>query len=297
MRTKSTLPHFASTAPALAIGIMLSPALSHAATLVSHWTMNNPAPHTNSVGGGPEMVADTATRTPADFDPNETRLELDFGTPRSTRLSATSTTLNLDTFSFSMIVDPTDMANFTTLLQKESGASNAFGNWQRVGWQVQHTEFGNLEFLIRGTDPGTKDFYGNFLVTGASSGFTAGGSFSDPATYFQIAGGYDSTSGAAYFYVTALGGTLTNLTGGSAIKDAGAVQDGSALSVGSAKSGADYVNFGAGFDLADLQVYDGLLSENDVLFLANNPGQSIPEPGAALLGALGIIGLMRRRRA
>lgn len=282
-------------APALMAGMLLVPASSHAATLVSHWTMNNPSPYSNSVSGGPEMITDGGTRAPATFDADETRLELDFGSPRSTRLSAVSTTLELDTFSFSMIIDPTDMANFTTLIQKESGASNAFADYQRTGWQVLHTEFGNIEFVVRGTDPGTKDFYGSLVVTGASSGMGTGANF-DSDIHYQIAGGYDSTTGAAYLYVTALGGTLTNLNGGAAFKDAGAVQDDSALSVGSAKSGSDFVSYGAGFDLADLQVYDALLSETDLLFLANNPGQAVPEPAVALISGLGVLCLLRRRR-
>jgi hypothetical protein len=282
-------------APTIMVGMLLLPASSHAATLVSHWTMNNPSPYANSVSGGPAMIADGATRAPATFDADETRLELDFGSSRSTRLSAVSTTLNLNTFSFSMIIDPTDMANFTTLIQKESGASNAFADYQRVGWQVLHTEFGNIEFVIRGTDPGSKDFYGSLVVTGASSGMSAGANF-DSDIHYQIAGGYDSTNGATYFYVTALGGTLTGLNGGTSSKDAGAVQDASALSAGSARSGADFVSYGAGFDLADLQIYNDLLSESDLLFLANNPGQSVPEPAAVLIGCLGLLSFLRRRR-
>jgi hypothetical protein len=292
---KLTTRHVCKFAPAIMAGMLLLPTSSHAATLVSQWTMNNPSPYTNSVSGGPAMNADGGTRAPATFDADETRLELDYGSPRSTRLSAFSTTLELNTFSFSMIIDPTDMANFTTLLQKESGASNAFADYQRVGWQVLHTEFGNMEFVIRGTDPGSKDFYGNMVVTGASSGMSAGANFDSDIRY-QIAGGYNSANGAAYFFVTALGGTLTNLNGGTAFKDAGALQDDSALSVGSARSGSDFVSYGAGFDLADLQVYDDLLSESDLLFLANNPGQAVPEPTVALIGCLGMLSLLRRRR-
>ncbi len=290
------MPSFPKSAFLLGAALLAAPAMSRAATLVSHWTMNNPGPYANSVSGGPEMTVDGNTRAPATFDANETRLELDFGSPRSTRISAVSPSLNLNTFSFSMIVDPTDMANFTTLLQKESGASNDFADYQRVGWQVLHTESGNIEFVIRGADPGTKDFYGGLVVTAASSGLAAGGSWDDPATYYQIAGGYDSTTGSAFLYVTALGGALAELNGGPAGKDAGAVQDAGPLSVGSAMSGADYVSHGAGFDLADLQIYDGLLSESELLFLANNPGLAVPEPAAAFLGGAGVLLLLRRRR-
>lgn len=280
----------------LFLGIILFPAASHAATLVSHWTMNNPSPYSNEVSGGPEMIADGSTRTPATFDSNETRLEQDFGTPRSTRLSATGATLNLNTFSFSMIVDPTDVGDYTSFIQKESGASNTFADFKRVGWQVIHTTAGNIEFSVRGTDPGAKDYYGGITVTGATSGFTAGNSFSDPATYYQIAGGYDATTGAAYLYVTTLGATLTDLTGGTATFDTGAVQDSSALSLGSAKSGSDFIYNGSGFDVADVQIYNNLLTKPELLVLANNPGQAVPEPSAALLGGLGVLCLLRRRR-
>lgn len=243
------------------------------------------------------MVVDVATRAPATFDANETRMELDFGDPRSTRISASSTSLDIDTFAFSMIVDPTKIENYTTLLQKESAAGNTFANYQRVGWQVQHTENGNIEFVVRGTNPGTKDFYGSISVMGASSGIPVGDDYTDPATYFHIAGGYNSTDGSAYLYVTQLGGTITSLTGSTATFDSGAAQDTSALSVGSAKSGSDYVSFGAGFDIADVQIYDALQSESDLLFLANNPGVAVPEPGTAILGGMGLLILFRRRRA
>lgn len=283
--------------PALALGLMLAPAMSSAATLVSHWTMNNPSPYSNEVSGGPEMVYDSSTKAPATFDANETRLETSFDSTRSTRLSATGPSLDLSTFSFSMIVDPTDMINFGSILQKESGAPNSFADFQRIGWQVIHTESGNLEFVVRGSDPGTKDFYGAVSVTGAASGFTAGPSFGDPATYYQIAGGYSATTGAAYLYVTALNNLpVMSLTGNTATFDSGAMQDASALSVGTARSGSDYLGNGSGYDLADLQIYEGMLSETELLFLANNPGQSIPEPAAALLCSLGLLGLLRRQR-
>ena len=270
---------------------------ARSATLVSHWTMDNPSPYANEVSGGPEMVWDSATRAPATFDANETRLETSFDATRSTRIAAVSSSLDIPSFSFSMIIDPTDIIDFGAILQKESGASDSFADYQRVAWQVQHTTAGTIEFIVRGTDPGTKDFYGAMSVSSATSGFTGGASFDDPATYFQIAGGYDATTGSAFLYVTELGAfPVTSLTGSTASFDTGAVMDASALSVGTAKSGADYLGNGAGFDVADLQLYDGALGTSEILFLANNPGAVVPEPGAAWFGVLGCTLLLRRRR-
>lgn len=284
--------------PAFVTLLALATSLTaRSATLVSHWTMNNPSPYSNEIPGGPDMAWDSATRAPATFDANETRLETSFDATRSTRIAAVSSTLDIASFSFSMIIDPTDIIDFGAILQKESAAPDTFADHQRVAWQVQHTTAGTIEFIVRGTDPGTKDFYGAVSVSSATSGFSAGASFGDPATYFHIAGGYDATTGSAFLYVTELGEfALGGLTGSTATFDTGAVMDSSALSAGTAKSGSDYLGNGAGFDLADLQVYDGLLSASELLFLANNPGAVVPEPGAGWIGILGCTLLLRRRR-
>jgi len=250
--------------------------------------MSNPGgdPWANTVSGGPALVYDTDTRAPSLFDPDQTRLEIDW-TGHSTRLSASSPSLTLNTFSFSMIIDPTDIKDWGPLLQKESAAPSTFADYQRIGWQVQHTEFGNIEFVVRGANPGAKDWYGGTSVLSADSGFPAGGNW-DPGDRFQIAGGYDATTGNGYFYVTPIdAGPVTSLIGNVFTFDAGAVQDNSPLSVGSPRSGADFVGQGAGFDLDDLQIYDDLLTADQLLFLANNPGTMIPEPTSFSLLLLG----------
>lgn len=289
---QSSAPRLASLAALAAAGLSSSPA----AELVSHWEMNNPAPYANSVSGGPEMVHDSATRAPATFDANETRLETSFDATRSTRIAASDASLNLASFSFSLIIDPTDVINFGSILNKES--TYAGGDpFQRVGWQVIHTEFGNLEFVVRGDSGG---FFGAITVLSAQSGFTAGANFDSDVRY-QLAGGYDSATGDAFFYVTQLtGGTLTALTGSAASFALGALQDSGSLSLGTKNTAAGYDGNGAGFDVADLQLYRGLLSAAEVLQLANSPGSAIPEPsGAAALlgGAAAGFAATRRRRA
>lgn len=295
----NSLQSSASRLASLAVIASAGLSSSHAAELVSHWEMNNPAPYSNSVPGGPAMVHDAATRAPATFDANETRLETSFDATKSTRIAASDASLDIASFSFSLIIDPTDVINFGSILNKESNYSGG-DPYQRVGWQVIHTEFGNLEFVVRGDAGG---FFGAITVLSAQSGFTAGANFDSDIRY-QLAGGYDSATGDAFFYVTQLtGGTLTALTGSTSSFALGALQDSGALSLGTKNTAAGYDGNGAGFDVADLQLYSGLLSSAEVLQLANNPGSAlaIPEPSgaAALLGlaAAGFAAARRRRRA
>lgn len=47
----------------------------------------------------------------------------------------------------------------------------------------------------------------------------------------------------------------------------------------------------------DVQIYDSALSPAQVGYLFNNPGLAVPEPGVAALAGLGLLSLIRRRRA
>ena len=48
--------------------------------------------------------------------------------------------------------------------------------------------------------------------------------------------------------------------------------------------------------LDDFQLYDEVLTTEQISFLYNNPGSVIPEPSVTLLGGLGLLALLRRRR-
>lgn len=257
------------------------------ASLISHWDMNNPSAspgeYSNSVGGESSLIWDSATYPHATFDTNETRLETSFSTTRSTRMDAVSPSFNAGSFSFSMILDPTDMIDFGNILTKETEFAGGAA-FEQLGWTVQHTTGGNVEFVVRGNTGG---FFGATAVSGDASTLTAGGSFGDPSDYFQIAGGYDAGNGNAFLYVTRIGngfsgdvhafGTLAGLTGGTASFGPGASFDNDTLSIGTRKTAFGYDGNGSGFDLYDLQIYEGLLTAGEVLALAKHPGLTLPE--------------------
>lgn len=292
---------------AVLAGLAISASSAVGATLISHWDMNNPSgspgAYANSVGGAPSLIWDGATKPIATFDPNETRLETSFSATKSSRLSAVTTGFNTGSFSFSMILDPTDMIGFANILTKDTAFAGGAA-FERLGWTVQHTTGGNVEFVVRGNSGG---FFGATAVSGGASSFPSGGSFADPADYFQIAGGYDAGSGNAFLYVTKIGNGFSGdvgsfapiggLTGGTASFGAGAVFDNDTLSVGTRQTALGYDGNGAGFDLYDLQIYDGLLTAGEVLTLANHPGlnlSQVPEPSAAALLGLGALAGLRR---
>jgi hypothetical protein len=202
-----------------------------------------------------------------------------------------------ETFSFSLIIDPTDLFNFGPILAKESDEV-AGGDFARVGWAVQPVP-GGVEFIVRGSDLGTSDFFGVTSVSNATSGLPIGGNFGDDSRW-QLAGGYDAASGNAYLYVTPIdAGPVTSLLGGTALFTPGATQDASPISLGSFvrtsnAGGPEYVQ-GSGFDADDLQFYNRLLSSTELLFLANNPGLAVPEPTTAGLVTLMLLGLAGTR--
>jgi hypothetical protein len=302
--------HKNSLASVILAGLAISASSAVGATLIAQWDLNNPSAssgtYANSVSGAPNLNWDSATKPIATFDTNEIRLETSFSSTKSSRLSAVASAFNSGTFSFSMIVDPTDMIDFGNIITKDTAFAGG-GAFERLGWTVQHTTGGTLEFVVRGNNGG---FFGASTVAGSASGFTSGGSFADPADYFQISGGYDAVSGNAFLYVTNIGNGFSadvasfapvgSLTGGSASYGAGAVFDNDTLSIGTRQTAFGYDGNGAGYDLYDLQIYNGLLTSSEVLTLANNPGlnlSQIPEPSAAMLLGLGALAGLRRRGA
>ncbi len=284
-----------ATTLGLAVALLAGPT---SANPISHWTFDKPTPNTspwaNSVAGEPNMVHDASTVNPAGFDSTQVRLET-FPDP-NTRLFTTGASVG-ETFSFSLIIDPTDLFNFGPILAKQSDEAGG-GDFARVGWALQPVP-GGLEFIVRGSDFGAGDFFGVTSVSNGVSGLPIGGNFGDDSRW-QLAGGYDAVSGNAYLYVTPIdAGPVTSLLGGTALFTPGATQDTTPISLGSFvrtsnAGGPEYVQ-GSGFDADDLQFYDRLLSPTQLLFLANNPGLSVPEPTTAGLVILALLGLAGTR--
>lgn len=272
------------------------------AQLTAHWTFDQPTPNvspwTNSVPGGAAMVHDPATAAPADFDPEQVRLETG-GDPK-TRLFTSSAPVG-NTFSVSMIIDPTDLFGFGPILAKESDETNG-ADFAHVGWAIQPVP-GGFEFIVRGSNiapNGSNDFFGVIPLNNVQTLVPFGPNFDNPNRW-QFAAGYDATSGNAYFYINKVdAGLVTSLVGSTATFTPGATQDSTPISIGSysrigSNGSPQYVN-GSGFDVDDLQFYNRLLSPNEVLFLANHPGTAIPEPSSVLMLGLGAVLLAARRR-
>lgn len=65
--------------------------------------------------------------------------------------------------------------------------------------------------------------------------------------------------------------------------------DNDTLSIGTRKTAGGYDGNGAGYDLYDLQIYDGLLTASEVLALASHPGLTlphIPEPSVFAISSV-----------
>jgi len=251
-------------------------------SLISLWRLDTPdplgTPFSNSVFGGPVLIADPALPAPGTTSPDG--VDVQAGPFPGSRLAADDPALSSGSFSFAVLVDPVDIGDFRSILSKESAAPNTFAGFQRVGWQVLHTTNGTLEFVIRGDDPGTQDFFGSIFVTGAPSGFPAG---SDPNTdtMFQLSGGYDADTGEAAFFVTRFdSGVPAGTFGEFAQLTSGASQDTSPISIGAVKSLGDIVFGAAGVTATHAQVYDRLLTPSEFASLTDQPAAPIPGASA-----------------
>lgn len=103
------------------------------------------------------------------------------------------------------------------------------------------------------------------------------------------------------YALSILNGTTTLYVDGVAVSTSGAL--------GTATTGAlTQLYFGRGADfnsptargwngsIADAQLYDQALTSGELATLFANPGTVVPEPATAVLGGLGLLGLLRRRR-
>jgi len=180
----------------------------------------------------------------------------------STRLFATNSALQNDSFGFSFWIQPVYLNDFDNFMLKEEAYDPSSPGYAQESWQV-HMVGNNgsgaapIEFIVRGTGG---QFYG---VVQSTTNLTL---YTGSTNWIHVAGGYD-----------AVGGTLTIYVNGEATQSVGLPgadsSDGSPLSIGTAKNGPNnYIAFAAGVYMDDVQMYDSPLSTNDVAFLEAYPG-------------------------
>ena len=243
-----------------------------AASLVAHWSLNELAsPYPDSGWNGVAMYQDQATTlaiSGTGIASSGASLNWQAVPGTSTRLSATNSTLQIDSFGFSFWINPSYLNNSDNFIAKEMPYTTAVSGDHRIAWQVRVSGVNvggtsPLEFIVRGNNPTNGNFFGNALSTVNVPLFTG------TSNWIHIAGGYDASSGALTLYVNGHLSTSTNSVPGAHSSD------GSPFDVGTAKNGSNFVVFAAGTYVDDVQLYDGPLFAADVAFLMANPGQDI----------------------
>lgn len=245
---------------------------TYAADVVAHWTLNQPlAPFLDSSGTGVTLFEDAAT-TPAISGVGIAggAVQLNFQNPpgTSTRLYATNSALQKDSFGFSFWIRPLYLNSGDNLIAREMPYNTSVGGNMRLSWQVCVAETNvsgtaPLELVVRGDNPSQGTFFGNVFSMTNLPLFTA------MTSWIHVAGGYNSKTGALNLFVNGIESVSTNSLPGARSSDD------SAFDIGTVRNGPDFVAFSAGTYIDDVQLYNGPLSASDVAFLMANPGQDI----------------------
>lgn len=245
---------------------------TYASGVVAHWTLNQPlAPFLDSSGASVTLSQDAAT-TPVISGVGIAggSVQLNFQNPpgTSTRLYATNSALETDSFGFSFWIRPLYLNTGDNLIAREMPYNTSVSGNMRLSWQVRIAETNvsgtaPLEFIVRGDNPSQGTFFGNVFSMTNLPLFTA------MTAWIHVAGGYNSKTGALNLFVNGVESMSTNSAPGAQNSDD------SAFDIGTAKNGPDFVAFSAGTYIDDVQLYNGPLSPSDVAFLMANPGQDI----------------------
>ncbi|HEV2330763.1 MAG TPA: LamG-like jellyroll fold domain-containing protein [Verrucomicrobiae bacterium] len=247
---------------------VLTPAVL-AEKLVAHWTFDESGPpFSDSSGNSATLTLDPLTTAPVTgpgIVAAGTLLNWKQVPGTSTRLSSTNAALQTDSFGFSFWLRPVYLDPGNNLIAKEMPATTAVSGSQQISWQVRISQTNSngsspLEFVVRGNNPATGNFFGNVLSAVTVPLFT------NSANWFHVAGGYDTATGSLTLFVNGLESEATNSVAGAQSSD------GSPFDVGSVKNGANYVADAPLIYLDDLQLYNGPLTAVDVAFLMANPG-------------------------
>jgi len=243
-----------------------------AANLVARWKVSELGPvYPDSGPNGVSLVQDASTTTAiSDAGIQGTSAQLNWQpTPGvSTRLSASSPTIQTDSFGFSFWFNAVYLNHGDNLIAKEMAFYSTSSNSLRVAWQVRVQDNNGsgaepLELVVRGDRRAQGDFFGRAVSV---TNLPVHVSLLD---WIHVAGGYDALTGALRLYVNGVESVATNSTPGAHNSD------GSPFSIGTARNGVDFVAFSAGASIEDVQLYDGPLTASDVAWLGANPGQAI----------------------
>jgi len=242
-----------------------------AAELLAHWHMGEGAPPFVDAGvNGIPLLQDAATATASSgmgIEASAAYLNWVSGLT-ATRVYSSDSRLQQDSFGFSFWINPVNLNPFDSLLTKEMAFNNTIPAYARMAWQV-HVMDNNgsgaaaLQLIVRGDQRGQGDFFGSVQSS------TTLPLASNSVAWFHVAGGYDARTGALKLYVNGLETVSGNSSPGAHNSD------GSALALGSARNGADFVSYSAITFMDDVQIYAEPLSAAEVEYLLTHPGEHV----------------------
>jgi len=231
---------------------------SSAAGLVARWSFEESSPPYADAGpNNIPLTQDAATATAVTgtgVSGNSAQLNWQPDPGVATRLSAAAPALQTDSFGFSVWINPVFLNAGDVILSKEMNFDNSIANFLRKSWQLQVLGSGKLELIIRGDNRSLGDFFGAVQSTATLT------LQSDTPDWIHVAGGYDSVTGAVSLYVNG----SADFTAGS---PGATSSDGAPLSIGTQRNGADFIEFAAGAQIDEVQVFDAPLVADEVAFL------------------------------
>lgn len=183
----------------------------------------------------------------------------------ATRLFASHAALQHDSFGFSFWLKPDNINPFDNLMAKEMAAPGSGDLYTRMSWQVQVLDNNGagrapIQVIVRGDNRAQGDFFGTAVSAPVVPLFGAS------PYWIHVAGGYDAQTGALRLHVDGVETVSGNSSPGASNSGGGAI------SLGSARNGADFVAFSAATHLDEIQVYDAPLTAQDAAFLKQHPG-------------------------
>jgi fructan beta-fructosidase len=240
---------------------------SFAGRLVAHWKLDEAGPWIGDWSGHENnLTHDGTTSAPqkvAGVDGDGLLLSWQENPGVATRLSASGSALQIDSFGFSFWLRPVRLATGENLIAKEMPPTvgEAF---VRMAWQVQvgpddGSGMAPLELVVRGCDRSRGNFFGSVI----SSAVVPLSIASDE--WMHMAGGYDAGSGGLCLFVN---GEEFSSQGTPGARNS----DGSWFNLGSVRNGLDFVAYGAIAAFDDIQLYDAPLSAYEATYLKTHPG-------------------------